>query len=225
MLSKAQSMNRNLAEYQTSNLASLVVSLSIRSLNRREDRKHHFLTLCPVSGCTASFESEADLESHIAANLQDVQQNKRRTANDIARLHLTELIRTTSIDTREHTKSIISSQNIPHADLTKSEHCEKFSSLGWALRIRKHTNPMSDKIKNYIEKMWLESQESRSKFNVQQIQQRIRSERDAHGEKLFQTHEYPTLNQIKYRTRKISMKYGVTAQQELITDLIELHTE
>ncbi|CAF4225837.1 unnamed protein product [Rotaria magnacalcarata] len=67
---------------------------------QRNDRKHHFLILCPVSDCTASFESNADLESHIAANLHNVPDKQRRTANDIARLHLTELIRTTAIDSQ-----------------------------------------------------------------------------------------------------------------------------
>ena len=183
------------------------------------------MTLCPVSGCTATFESDADLESHIAANLHDVQENKRRTANDIARLHLTELIRATSIDTREHTKFIINTQNTTHVDLAKSEHYEKFSSPGWALRTRKHTNPMSDKVKNFLEKVWLDSQESRSKLNIQQVLQQIRTKRDMNGEKLFQPHEYPTVNQIKYRTRKISKKHGVTAQQELMAEIIELNTE
>jgi hypothetical protein len=32
----------------------------------------------------ATFESDANLEVHIAANLHDVQENKRRTENDIA---------------------------------------------------------------------------------------------------------------------------------------------
>jgi hypothetical protein len=84
---------------------------------------------------------------------------------------------------------------------------------------------MSDQVKNYLEKLWLDSQESRSKLNIQQMQQQIRTKRDGNGEKLFQPHEYPTLNQIKYRTRKISQKYGVTAQQELMADVIELNTE
>ena len=144
----------------------------------------------------AAFESDADLDSHIAANLHDVPQNKRRTANDIARLHLTELIRTASIDTRENIKFIINTQNTTHIDLTKSEHYEKFSSLGWGLRTRKHTNPMSEKVKDYIEKLWLDSQDSRAKLNIQQIQQQIRWKRDGKGEKLFQPEEYPTLNQI-----------------------------
>lgn len=127
--------------------------------------------LCPVSGCTASFKSNIDLESHVAANLHDVQQNKPRTTNDIARLHLTELIRTTSTDTQEHAKSIFHGQNISNVDLTTSAHYEKFSSVGWALRTRKHTNLMSDKVKNFIEKLWLDSQQTRSKLTAQQIQQ------------------------------------------------------
>ena len=49
----------------------------------------------------ATFVSNTDLESNIAANLHDVQGNQRRTANDIARLHLTELIQRTHIDAQQ----------------------------------------------------------------------------------------------------------------------------
>ena len=173
----------------------------------------------------ATFESSAELESHIAANLNNIQQNARRTTNDIARLPLTEIIRTTSIDKQEQTKNIIQSQNTPHIDFSKSACYKSFASAGWALRIRKHTNPMTDQGKNFIEKFWLNSQETRSKLTLQQIQQQIRTTRDANGEKLFQTFDYPTLNQIKYRCRKICQKYGVTAKEELIAELLHSNLE
>ena len=181
--------------------------------------------LCPVNDCTASFESNADLESHIAANLHNVPDKQRRTANDIARLHLTELIRTTTIDLQQQATSIFHIQGMLHVDLTKSVQYERFASAGWGLRLRKHTNPMSEKVKNHMEKLWLDSQKSHSKLTPQQIQQQIRTKRDENGEKLFQTNEYPTLSQIKYRSRKIAQKHGVTSKNELIAELIEMHTE
>ena len=95
-----------------------------------------------------------------------------------------------------------------HVDLTKSGHYESFSSAGWALRTRKHTNPISDKVKNFIEKLWVDSQEARSKLTTEQIQQQIRAKRDSNGVKHFQTNKYPTLNQIKYRFRKLGQKHG-----------------
>ena len=180
--------------------------------------------MCPVGGCTTTFESNTELESHIAANLHNVPQNQPRTANDIARLHLTELIRTTSIDAQEQARLIFHSQDMSHVDLTNSTHYEKFSSVGWSLRTRKHTNPMSDKVKNFIESLWLDSKQSRSRLTAQQMQQQIRTKRDQNGEKLFQTHEYPTLSQIKYRSRKIAQKHGVTPTDELMAEIMELNT-
>ncbi len=53
---------------------------------------------------------------------------------------------------------------------------------------------MGDKVKTFIQKLSLDSQEAHSKFTVQQIQQHMRPKRDTNGGKLFQTHEYPTLN-------------------------------
>ena len=84
---------------------------------------------------------------------------------------------------------------------------------------------MTDQVKNFIEKFWLNSQEKRSKLTPQQIRQRIRTTRDANGDRLFQTCDYPTLNQIKYRCRKICQKYDVTAKEELIAELLEINVE
>ena len=135
-----------------------------------------------------------------------MQRNQRRTSNDIGRLHLTQLIRTTHIDAQQPATSIFHSQDMSQVDLTKSAHYENFSSVGWGQRTLKHTNPMTDNVKNFIEKLWLDSQESHLELTAQQIQQHIRTKRDQNGEKVFQTHKYPTLSQIKYRSRKIAQK-------------------
>ena len=140
-------------------------------------------------------------------------------------MHLTEVIRTTNTDSQQQATSIFNSQDISHVDLTKSTHYERFSSAEWSLRIRKHTNPMSENVKNFIGKLWLDSQKLHSKLTPQQVQQQIRIKRDDNGEKLFQTNEYPTLSQIKYRLRKITQKHGVTSKNEPITELIEMNTE
>ena len=84
---------------------------------------------------------------------------------------------------------------------------------------------MSEKVKDYTKKLWLDTQGSRAKLNVQQVQQQIRSKRREKREKLFQPEEYPTLHQIEYRTRKVSQEYGITAQQQHIADIVELDNE
>ena len=157
--------------------------------------------------------------------MHNIQQNARRTTNDIARLYLTEIIRTTSIDKHEQTKNIIQSQNTSDVDFSKSACYKSFASAGWALRTRKHTNPMTDQVKNFMEKFWLNSQETRSKLTPHQIQQQIRTTRGANEDKLFQTCDYPTLNQIKYRCWKICQKYDVTAKEKLIAELLHSNLE
>ena len=42
---------------------------------------------------------------------------------------------------------------------------------------------------------------------------------------MFQIDDYPTLNQIKYRIRKIGSKFGITKKQELIRELMENNLE
>ena len=71
--------------------------------------------------------------------------------------------------------------------------------LGGGLRPRKHTNPISENVKNFIEKLLaVIARKSRSKLTPQQIQRQIRTKWNDNGEKPFQTNEYPTLrlNQI-----------------------------
>jgi hypothetical protein len=110
--------------------------------------------------------------------------------------------------------------------MSASAHYEHFSSPGWALRTRKHNTSMSEKTKTFIEDMWLNSQKSGSKLTPEQVQQQIRSQRDnSNGTKLFQPHEYATKNQIKFRFRKLGTKYGVTAKEELIAELIKENAE
>ena len=85
---------------------------------------------------------------------------------------------------------------------------------------------MSEKAKTFIEDMWVESQKKCSKITPELVQQQMRSQRDgSNGKKLFQPHEYATINQIKYRFRKLAAKYEVTAKQELIDELMEENTD
>ena len=72
---------------------------------------HHYLSICPVSACTDTFESNMELDAHIAANLHSLQQNTRRTTNDIARLRFTELARKINIDSQQQTTRILDNQS------------------------------------------------------------------------------------------------------------------
>ena len=71
---------------------------------------------------------------------------------------------------------------------------------------------MSKKVKDYIEKKWIESQESKSKVSAGIIQSEIRILRSNTGVKIFDTQEYPTLNQVKYQCRKLIKKYQIHTQ-------------
>jgi hypothetical protein len=177
--------------------------------------------MCSVSGCTATFESSIELDAHIAANQHSIPQETPRTANDTARFHLTEVLRTTSTQSHRETRTILQHQNISSHDLSQSAHYECFLSSGWALRTRQLGNPMGEKVKNFIEQIWRDSLSANSRVTPEKVQEQIRTQRDSGGVKLFETHEYPTKNQIKYRFRKLHEKYGVTAKQQLIAEIID----
>ena len=136
---------------------------------------HHYLLICPVSNCTDTLESNTELDTHIAANIHNVQQSARRTTNDIARLHLIEISRKINVDSQQQATKILHNQSSINVELLNSNNYQKFAVMGWGLRTRKHSNRMSDKVKNFIEKLWLDSQEAHSKLTPEEVQQQIRT--------------------------------------------------
>jgi hypothetical protein len=190
---------------------------------RRADRQYYDLSLCPVSGCTAAFESSIELDAHIAANLHIVPDSTPRTANDIARIHLTEVLRSTRSQTRA--QAILKQQVASTYDLSNSFHNRFLSNNGWALRKRKLGKPMGEKVKTFIEQIWLDSLQTNSRITPENIQEKMRAKRDSTGIKFFQTHEYPTKNQIMYQFRNLQRKYDVTRKQQLIVEIIDEHID
>ena len=188
------------------------------TINRRIDRRYHDLSLCPVNGCTATFESRIELDAHIAANLHTIPNEVSRTANNIARVHLREILRSTLTRSRKETDAIREYQDSTIEDISISFHKQFFSTCGRALRKRKLGKAMS---KKFIEQAWLDSIKTNSRIMPENIQQQIRTKRDQNGQKLFQIDEYPTKNQIKYQFRKLNQKYDVTMKQQLIVEIID----
>ncbi|CAM4817617.1 unnamed protein product [Rotaria magnacalcarata] len=144
---------------------------------RRADREYYDLLFCPVTGCTATFESNIELRAHIAANLHVIVDDVPRTTNDIARIHLTEILRSTSTRSRSEAEAILQHQNATMHDVSGSFHYRFFSVCGWALRTRKLGKQMSDKVKNFIEQIWLDLMKTNSRIIAENIQLQIRTKK------------------------------------------------
>ena len=182
--------------------------------------------MCPVNGCTTTFESEENLDAHITANLHKIPPEDPRTSNDIARLHLIETVRLANFQYLHDVKRIKRDQSSSTNVTYSSEHHQYFSSVRWALCTRKHYNTMSDKAKNFIKDVWLHSQNTGSKLTAEQVHQEMRTQRDnSSGHKIFQPHEYAAVNQIKYRFRKLGKENEVTNKQQLIAEPIQENKE
>ena len=80
----------------------------------------------------------------------------------MARLHLMKSVRSTSTTARHQTIRVYEHQENQQITLTESPNYKYFSRAGWALMKRKHNNAMSTKVKDYIEKKRIESQENKS---------------------------------------------------------------
>ena len=182
--------------------------------------------MCPVNGCTSSFEFSEDFDVHIAANLHKVLPPNPRTTNDVVQYHLIDTVRSRNVQSHQDINEIRKRQSTSSIDMSNSVYYHHFTSAGWGIRTQKHTNPMSKKTKTFIEDMWVESQKKRSKITPERLQQQMRSQPDgSNDKKIFQPHEYATINLIKYRFRKLAANYEVTAKQQLIDEHMEINTD
>ena len=127
--------------------------------------------MCPVNECTSTFKYSEDLDIHIAGNLHKIPPPNPRTANDIARYHLIDTVRPTNVQFHKDTNTIRKKQSTSSIDMSNYLYYHHFTTLEWALQTRKHTNPMSEKTKKFIEDMWVESQKIRSKLTPELVQQ------------------------------------------------------
>ena len=131
--------------------------------------------MCPVTGCTITFESEDDLNTRIAATLYKILPLNPRTANDIAGYHLINTLQSTTIESLQDPNIIRKKQSSSSLDISTSVYYQHSMSIGWAFQTLKHTNSMSEKVKQFIEDVWIESQTVRSKLTPQLAQQQMHS--------------------------------------------------
>ena len=148
-----------------------------------------------------TFETNKEFDTHIAANLHIVPEDVPRTINDTAKIHLTELLRSTSLQSNTEAQAILQHQSADAYDISASFYYKFVSHYGWAVRTRKLGKPMNDKVKDFIQQLWLDSIRNDTRITPENIQQQIRTQRDSNGSKIFQTTDYPTKNQIKYQFR------------------------
>ena len=83
-----------------------------------------------MAGCQSAFESVEDLDIHIAVNIHTIIEEENRTSNDIARLHLMESVRSTSITARHQTIRVYEHQENQQITLTESPKYKYFSRVG-----------------------------------------------------------------------------------------------
>ena len=123
----------------------------------------------PVNRCTTAFESDENLDAHIAANFHKISPEDPRISNDIARLYRIEMVRSANFKSLHDIKRIKRDQNSSANIRYGSEHYQYFSSVGSSLHTRKHNNNMSDKTKNFIKDIWLHSQNTGPKQAPEQV--------------------------------------------------------
>ena len=144
-------------------------------IGKRADGQHYQLLFCPVSNCTVTFETNKELDANIAIDLHIIPEDVPRTINDIARIHLTELLRTSSLQSNTEAPAILQHQSADGYDNSLSFYYKLVSHYGWALRTPKLGKPMSNKVKDFIEQLWLDSIRNDSRITPENIEQQIRT--------------------------------------------------
>ena len=104
-----------------------------------------------------TFETNNELDAHIAAGLHIIPEDIPRTTNYIAKIHLTELLRSTSLQSNTEAQAILQHESADGYDISASFYYKFVSHYGWTQRTRKLGKPMSDKVKDFIEQLWLDS--------------------------------------------------------------------
>ena len=74
---------------------SYIAGYALFLINRRANREYYDLLFCPVPVCTTTCKSNIELNTHIAAGLHTLADDETRTTNDIARIHLMEILQST----------------------------------------------------------------------------------------------------------------------------------
>jgi hypothetical protein len=104
------------------------------------------------------FNNQDDLNVHIISNQHqmNIDSNKTQSSNDAARMHLMQSLKTVSINTRNEMTMIIQQQSSSFPQSTTSNlSATKFINYlnreGWALRVRKPGQRISQVVKDFIE--------------------------------------------------------------------------
>ena len=97
---------------------------------RRKDCGHHQLLMYPVNRCITIFESDENIDAHIAANLHKIPPEDLRISNDIARVYRIEMVRSANFKSLHDVKRINRDQSSSTNIRYRSEHYQYFSSVG-----------------------------------------------------------------------------------------------
>ena len=130
--------------------------------------------MCSVNDCPVALESNIEFDAYIAANQHNVLNKNHQTASDIALSHLTNILRSTSVQSRAGVRTFTQRQATFSPDLSLSIHYESFLSPSWTLRKRKFSNSMSE----FLEQVWHESTKTSSRIASEHIQEQIWSMRN-----------------------------------------------
>ena len=164
------------------------------SQGRTERHKRSLCSLkfCPIMGCTASFESEAELPRH---NLSGSHQTVEiRSSMDEVKSYYAELIHASS--NLHHDVSTGTVRSCSTSEIVSNcKLLAHFRKPGWALPKRKHTK-FSHKQRKFAYDEFMAGELSGRKTSPEKVIGKMRSAKDKDGNKLFIPAEYFTREQV-----------------------------
>ena len=127
-------------------------------MHSREGRSFNETHWCPIDNCVMVFNSMDDLNLHIISNQHQLNNDpkKKQSSNDAARMYLMQSLKTIHVNTANETSGILQQQSSFQTTTTTSTFSiNKFINYlncdGWALRLRKPGQRISQDVKDFIE--------------------------------------------------------------------------
>ena len=183
-------------------------ALQTTATTQRDDRMFKTFFFCPNESCISTFESEEDLDTHIALDQHTTKEGSLRS-KDRAKLILLEKTKD------NQTSSMSFSSTLATTTTTTSipRHYKVFQKDGWALRLRKPYRRIDENVKAYLklifeeEKIYGKQHQSISLFSSCHLLVRDK-----------------TLKVVKYRSKNMSNVYVMLEIQMELRNFIQINT-
>ena len=147
---------------------------------------------CPETGCVKSFVSRKSLENHLDTGKHFYRVHKESAYDDIERKWASKYVTVGTVKGPTSHKS----ESLDIGNEKEKEFYRQGCERGWALKKPKATVRFTKSVKDFLNEIFLKSEETGQKLNPAEISSQLRNTRATDRNKMFQRSEWLTTQQI-----------------------------